>query len=323
MQAPLERNVDKGKGGVKRMEETRNSSVTLWRLIVKETEARYLESKIRDYPPAFIRAGDTQSGASLLDGLHERLETEFILDSAGRGFNDFFVDIGANVGIMSVQVGAAFKTVWCYEPNPEVLPILEANLRQLTTPSTTYSYALGSENRQAVLEVPIRNIGGAFLRSSENLYSESDLAKKEGKITLTEVSRREVLVQVRDSKDAFAELFRSIEETFGRPGRGVIKIDVEGMEEFIVRRLLEALPESLEVAIIFENWSTRLELASMEAGTSRQLEWGSVGFRHPMAHFTNKWRKLLHALTHPFQKVVQGTFYPPQTLIGTIVCWVR
>lgn len=305
------------------MEKSKTSNIQLWRLIIKEVEARYLESKIRDYPSAFIRAGDTQSGASLLDGVHEKFETEFILGACNAGYKNFFIDIGANVGIMSMQVGHAFDYVWCYEPNTEVLPILEANVRQLTSPATICSFALGAENGTAVLEIPEKNIGGAFLRVSQNLYSDSDLARKEGKGDLKEVQRRTVEVKVRDADEALAELFESVERLSGRTSRGVVKIDVEGMEEFIVTKLIQALPLGVEVAIVFENWSHSFDPGRVERETQRKLQWGSVGFKHPLERLSSKWLKLIYLITHPLKRVHQGTFYPPQSLLGTVALWVK
>lgn len=41
---------------------------------------------------------------------------------------EVFVDIGANVGIYSTRLGKNFDRIFAFEPNPDVLPVLKANL---------------------------------------------------------------------------------------------------------------------------------------------------------------------------------------------------
>ena len=65
-----------------------------------------------------MRCSDLITVDIQLFGVHEPLITKIISYFNKEGFNDFFLDVGANIGISTCQNGNDFKEVHLFEPNP-------------------------------------------------------------------------------------------------------------------------------------------------------------------------------------------------------------
>ena len=141
---------------------------------------------------------------------------------------DTFLDIGANVGILSILgskcVGKDGR-VLSVEPNPEIADMLEESLASNGCDNVTVGrYALGEEEGELPLTVPARNLGGARLGS----------AGDEGG----------VMVPVRTLRSVLDE------EKIGTPR--MVKLDVEGFEVPVLKGILERWQESPPDVILFE-----------------------------------------------------------------------
>ena len=79
--------------------------------------------------PVFLRARDAISIAPQVTGYHEERIFNLVNKYADLGYSDFFIDIGANIGLSSCQSGHRFQEVHCYEPNPDCFSILSINTK--------------------------------------------------------------------------------------------------------------------------------------------------------------------------------------------------
>ena len=131
----------------------------------------------------FVKGSDRLSIAPQIEGLHEAPVSNYIKFSATQNNkSDFLIDIGANIGLISCQTGKYFKKIICYEPNPLCCNILKVNtsisLDKLKV--EIFEFGLGTKNEYLELWVPKKNWGGAFIRSNDNSYNDTMLAKKDG-----------------------------------------------------------------------------------------------------------------------------------------------
>jgi hypothetical protein len=130
----------------------------------------------------FLRAKDLISVQPQTTGIWEPEITHLINLFAEDGYNDFFIDIGANVGLTSCQNGRSFKAVHLFEPNPLCCHILEVNCAISLDKSrfTIHPIGLGEEDKTTHLTVPLHNWGGAFVNDKVNSYEKKLLANKDG-----------------------------------------------------------------------------------------------------------------------------------------------
>ena len=62
---------------------------------------------------------------SIANGVYEP-HIKFLIDYlAEKGYSDFLIDIGANIGLTSCQSGNSFKEIHMFEPNPDCVNILK------------------------------------------------------------------------------------------------------------------------------------------------------------------------------------------------------
>lgn len=225
----------------------------------------------------FLRKGDIFSFAPLFEGMHEKPLTNLIRFFSEKDFSDFFIDVGANIGLSSCQNGKSFKKVICFEPNPLCANILRTNLA-ISLPSEKFiinQFALGEVEGSFELCIPKHNWGGAFIRSEDNAYSEDILASKDSFDDFDSSNYVHSEVQVKSTKDTFFEIFSS----FSKQGfkKGVIKIDVEGFEEVVLFGIAEVLPSELDVVIVFENFNENFDFIRLEkVFSNRQISLGKI-----------------------------------------------
>ena len=132
--------------------------------------------------PLFTKGGDIISIPPLANGIYEPEITELINHFAANNLADFFIDIGANIGLSSCQCGDKFGEVHMFEPNPDCVHILKVNSRIAlrNKPYVINEFGLGSKKESLKLYVPYDNWGGAFIRSVDNEYNQNLLSQKDG-----------------------------------------------------------------------------------------------------------------------------------------------
>lgn len=193
----------------------------------------------------------------LIDGSWDQFLTDSIRAVSACDRNDVFIDIGANIGLISAQVADAFGKIIALEPNPIAFGVLQANALTHIPESklSLRNFGLGHNTAIAQLEIPAKNLGGAFVRGPDNRLTEEQLESKEGgKINITKTL--DILIE--SAHDFFEALNSEITDD---QCRIVIKIDVEGMEDSIIRELLGSkLWCSKEVICFFETWSSELKI---------------------------------------------------------------
>ena len=213
----------------------------------------------------YVRGSDRLSIAPQIEGLHEAAISNYIKFSATQNNkSDFLIDIGANIGLISCQTGNHFKKVICYEPNPLCCHILKVNtaisLKKLNV--KIYEFGLGTQDEDLELWIPKKNWGGAFIRSKDNFYSDDILAKKDGFINLDKKNYIIENVKIYNGSNNLSELFKDLSSS--NLINGVIKIDVEGMEQSILESISKVLPKNINVDIIFENWDDNFDFISIK-----------------------------------------------------------
>ena len=202
----------------------------------------------------YLKIGDWITVSFLANKGHEDLQIATILRFSEGEEKDFFLDVGANVGLVSVPVAAHFKRVVCVEPNPVCRSILKANLAEAGVVNfDLVPVALGLDTNCAVsLMIPKGNVGGAFLATDDNRYSKQTLADKDGFLDFDKGNYDEVRVPVMGGDEFFQRFFSDYNDNHSF--FGCIKIDVEGYDILILEKLAKNCPPQFRGIILFENW---------------------------------------------------------------------
>jgi FkbM family methyltransferase len=174
------------------------------------------------------------------------------------------LDIGANIGNHSVFLGMFTKnSIACFEPNPEILPILEKNLNVNQVEHKLFKFGLGSsENHYEVVlpdEMP-NNIAAARL-----------------------ISRNDGQILVRRLDDVIPD----IEHSFGGMPVIAIKADIEGMEAEMLRGALTTIEKyKPELFLEIFNQRSMLEIEAIlkPIGYVKIVSWAVT----PVWHFVHK-----------------------------------
>lgn len=208
----------------------------------------------------FLRGQDIISILPQISGNHEIITTKLIEFFAQNGYDDFLIDIGANIGLISCQSGQKFKKVHMYEPNPICCCILEANsLLSLSHEKfEIHNFGLGDENSFVKLTIPRNNWGGAYVQSSKNCYSSEILANKDGCRDFDSENYFAIDVSIKNAKDHLSKIFSEL--LTSDLSCGVIKIDVEGYELVILQGIASALPKETKVQIVFESLDSEFKV---------------------------------------------------------------
>lgn len=154
----------------------------------------------------------------LLRGSYERVEERFVENALHGG--DWFVDVGANVGIFSLiaakKVGP-FGRVWSFEPNKSLHPLIRRSLiaNWFQDRVKVEPFALSDKSGVATLEIPNEVLGGAHL-SGKPIHST---------LTSNRGAEQSAEVEVR-TLDSFFDELAAIR---------VLKIDVEGNEAKVLK----------------------------------------------------------------------------------------
>jgi FkbM family methyltransferase len=228
---------------------------TIWSILYRFIRYRLFYLLSKDALPVFIRGGDIISAGPIINGSHDPHVNEILKIFSSEGYNDFLIDIGANIGLTTSSVGNSFKKVILFEPNSLCLGILETNvaISLLNVPYEIRRYGLGNKSGKVLMKIPRNNWGGAYVVSDENLYSSQTLMDKDNynQENLNEYLTLEI--EIRDGESEFQNLFSELMSSGNI--NGSIKIDVEGFEYVILKSIIALMPDEMGFSIIFENWS--------------------------------------------------------------------
>lgn len=225
----------------------------------------YLWRKINSNPKRFaVYTNDLIIFDPILFNTHEGHIIWLIKEFTKSGNNNFFLDIGGNIGLISKMVYKYFNQVDIIEPNPECLNLLKINIDfsgqdlGLKHKIKIHEYGLSESNGEMEIHIPKNNLGGGFIPGTGNSYDLQTLTKKDGFSDYDGANYVIRKVSVFSADDFFIKYFDSMDNQ--RNARGVIKIDVEGREMQIIEALSRTLPSNISCIVIFESWKKRINL---------------------------------------------------------------
>lgn len=205
----------------------------------------------------FLPAGDGMSHEPLIFSRYELAVTSLIDKLASEDKNNkYLIDIGANIGLSVKYLKKDYSEIHCFEPNPLAFKVLEANLMTSKHNIFFHNVALGIVDGELKISVPNHNIGGAYIESG-NMLSKNKLINKDGLKNRSKKSHSEFNVEVKSSKSFLKPIFQNAKND---KSNIIIKIDVEGFEENIIRSIPDILPVSTNLDIVFENLSNSINL---------------------------------------------------------------
>jgi len=203
----------------------------------------------------FVRSIDSIAISPQVNGNYDPALINVIDQFCLSGYSDFFIDIGANIGMVSCQVQNRFKVVHMFEPNKLCSKVLEVNaqLNSISNNYVVHEYGLASVNKEAILKIPKRNWGGAFIQDEDNSYRPELLAKKECVSSFIDSDFISLPIELKKASDILGQIFNDLDKL--KMNNGIIKLDVEGYEDSILKEIATCLPTKLNIVIIFESWS--------------------------------------------------------------------
>lgn len=229
-----------------------------FKIVKQKIKFFIFDTMVKEGNPIFVISNDSLSLKYQLEGEYEKYITFLTEYYSGKGFKNFFIDIGANIGISSCLGGKNFERIFCFEPNPFLVNVLKANL-ELFFPNQDYevfNYGLGDEIGKFETFIPKKNWGGAFINSKKNSYSQNILLEKDNFKTFDPKNFLTTEVEIRSTQEVLKNLFNTFDTD--KPNKGVIKIDVEGFEPLVLEGISKSLPKNFSVIIFFENWNESL-----------------------------------------------------------------
>jgi FkbM family methyltransferase len=149
------------------------------------------------------------------NGVWEPEIVHLILNQAEAGYDSFLLDVGANVGITSYHTGDSFKRVFLFEPVPILLACAQYNLRSVKN-CEFIEAAVGATSGESYFYVDEDNTGSSSHEASGE-------------------NAREQTVNFVNGQD----IVQIVSERVPKRGKGVVKIDVEGMEVDVFNEILK------------------------------------------------------------------------------------
>jgi len=181
-----------------------------------------------------------------------------------KGKEGVIIDIGANIGNHSVFFGSFISSgVICFEPNPNVIPILKRNLFENKINHMLFELGLGDKPGYANVEIPVgheNNIGAAKLLASNTASNIS-------------ISTLDILLP-------------QIEDFLQGKNILAIKIDVEGMEPNVLKGgigLINAYRPELFIEVADEKQMHRIEPILKQLGYYKIVSYAAT----PVWHFSH------------------------------------
>lgn len=172
-------------------------------------------------------------------GVYERSLIDWAMTLMDPSMN--FLDIGAHVGTWSLCFARQARHVYSFECTPRTYNILCGNiaLRNLDDKITTHKTAIGNRIGTTTLRIRTEDGGGN---------------------TCLDGDQRGI---------AYETPLRTI-DSFGLDNIGLIKIDVEGLEQQVIEGMTKTLKRSNYPRILFESWRDSREEEGVPAKRLRE-----------------------------------------------------
>jgi FkbM family methyltransferase len=273
-----------------------------YRFILWEEFKRSIYTKLTNKTfLGFLKGGDIISHNAQLAGIHEPVITALISSWAKIGYNNFLLDIGANIGLTSCQNGNDFSEIHMFEPNPLCQHILEVNTTLMLTKPTIiiHRFALGMEEKKTRLMVPRHNWGGGYIDDQLNAYDNNTLIGKDGFYEYKIENYLSFDINIRNTKNVLASVFASL--VAKGLTRGVIKIDIEGYEPIVIKGIAQSLTNEMECYIVFESFNEFLDINEIVKQFNGRAKAYKVLEEKP---WKQKWPKLLKLLISLFNDTI-------------------
>ena len=217
----------------------------------KELIARYIRKKCKKFQPNinfFLNPNDAISELPLRGIEHDQDVVEAI-KFLSQFLPDNFIDVGANIGLISLAVSGSFRRTICLEPNPLVFNILKTNAMLNIENYELFEVGLAAETKTIELHVPKVNLGGAFILEG-NEYTKMELAQKDGYKEFNPANYLVQAIEVVTCEDFFGKFNLTSGQSV------VIKIDVEGLDQFLFTEMLRLFKNHFvekKIALVFES----------------------------------------------------------------------
>ena len=248
---------------------------SFYQRLIFELKKKIFRAITKNALPLFCRTGDVISISPILRGTYEPEMNALLSALCSVGFNDYLLDIGANIGLTTTQNGSRFKSIFAFEPNPTAFAVLTANCKQFGLKHLNlYPFGIGVRDEVVDLHVPKDNMGGAYIAGDENYYSEESFRQND------EARNDVVQVQIKCGSVILGEVFEALRKS--KQTSGVIKIDAEGYELTILSQIASSKREGIDFVAVFENWKvalTKKDVLDLFAGNGAvyKLEWNMGG----------------------------------------------
>ena len=209
----------------------------------------FLKKAFKSYPldlNYFLKPNDGISYHPLIGIKHDEDVSSSIVFLA-QFLSDCFIDVGANIGLISLDVCDRFSKVICIEPNPIVCNILRTNTALNGSNFEIHEVGIGTNSELLDLYIPKQNLGGAFVLKT-NALSQNELAEKDG-FKSFDISNYVIQqIKIENCSEFFQRNPISPEKSL------VIKIDIEGQDGQVIDSLLSIFEQHFlnkKIAIVF------------------------------------------------------------------------
>lgn len=211
----------------------------------------FLKKVLKTYPPEinyFLKPNDGISYHPLIGVKHDE-EVSSTIIFLSQFLPNYFIDVGANIGLISLDVGNRFNKVICIEPNPIVCNILRTNTALNGNNFEIHEVGIGRSTELLDLYIPKKNLGGAFILKTNEL-SNDELAKKDGFDSFDVKNYINQEIQIKSCSEFFIKNHIPEDKSI------VIKIDIEGQDGQVIDNLIEIFKQhfiSKKIALVFES----------------------------------------------------------------------
>jgi FkbM family methyltransferase len=219
-------------------------SFKILKIILSYINNKIARKNIKKFPQLAIFSFEDIGLIINLDGRYEdenlQLIEKFIKNNLLDSKLKTALDIGANIGNHSLFLSQYFKSVHAFEPNPEIYELLKINSTYASKIKNiiTYCYGLGDKAQKLNLKINRNNMG-----NSKIIFENESRACNDNQI---KIEKADNLLFLKDSNI------------------GLIKIDVEGHEIFVLKGAEEIIKIHRPV-IIFEQGADEIKNGSSES----------------------------------------------------------
>ena len=178
----------------------------------------------KKYNQLVVYSYDSVSSEINLDGIYEKDQIffleKFLIEKNFDFKNNVFVDIGAYIGNHSIYFSKKFQEVLSFEPHPTSFEILKINCKNFKN-IKTYNYGCSDNDKKSYLRLKHTNIGGSTISDGNH--------------------ERDYPVRLIKIDNFLKDYSKKI---------GLIKIDVEGHEDKVLKGTIDILKENKPIIMM-------------------------------------------------------------------------